>query len=261
MQERALAIGSELVCVQREVPPSTSEQLAMRSLLGNPALLDDDDQICPTNRRKSVCNDEGNAPTTIAAVQNFVDAFLDETLSRRVDRTRRFVHHENFRVAQHCPRERDKLALACRKSFAALTDLRVVRLLKALDERVCAHAPRSGFDFRIRRFEAAVPNVLAHRSCKEMRNLRHDANALNEPIERQIAVIDAIDRDATCAWFIETGRERHDRRLAATRGADKRDRLPTPCSERKIMQHRHAFAIPKVDRFKSQLRDSPVCSS
>ena len=98
MQERALAIGSELVCVQPEVPPATREQFAMRSLLGDPALLDDDDQICPTNRRKSVCNDEGNAPTTIAAVQNFVDAFLDETLSRRVDRTRRFVHHENFRV-------------------------------------------------------------------------------------------------------------------------------------------------------------------
>ena len=86
-----------------------------------------------------------------------------------------------------------------------------------------------------------------------MCHLRHDANALNEPIKRQIAVLDAIDRDATCAWFIEARGERYDRRLATTRGADKRDRLPAPRHEREIMQHRHAFAIPKVDRFKSQL--------
>jgi phosphoglucosamine mutase len=99
-------------------------------------------------------------------------------------------------------------------------------------EAMCRKVVECGAHLGIAGAGATVADVLAHRTREEMRDLRHDADLLGEPRERDAADVGAVDRDAPRARLVEARCERHDRALAAARRADKRDGLPARCGER-----------------------------
>ena len=73
-----------------------------------------------------------------------VERLLDRLLGAAVERARGFVEHEDRRILEQSPGDRDALLLAARELQAALADHRFVFLRKRRDEAVDrgAAAPR-----------------------------------------------------------------------------------------------------------------------
>ena len=115
-QGRQLAPGSGLgrvhgpVAVERRVEPALREQLVVRALLDDPAVLEDDDQVGVADRREAVRDDERGP-----AVQQAAERLLDLALGADVDRARRLVEDQDPRVGEQRARERDELPLAERE--------------------------------------------------------------------------------------------------------------------------------------------------
>src|SRR5260221_68176 len=68
-----------------------------------------------------------------------------------------------------------------------------------------------------------VGDVFADRADEEEDILLHDADALAQRLERELADIVSVDRDPTGGDVVEAWDEVHDRRLAAARGPEQRD--------------------------------------
>ena len=90
--------------------PCSSEQLVVRPLLDDLAVLEDDDQIGIADRRQPVGDDERGA-----AVQEPPQRTLDLALGADVDRARRLVEDQDARIGEERAGERDQLALAERQ--------------------------------------------------------------------------------------------------------------------------------------------------
>ncbi len=97
----------------------------MRALLDDPAVLEHDDPACVPDRGEAV-GDHDRGPSCDEPPHTL----LDQALGVDVDVRGGLVEHQDPRVGDERPRERDQLALARRKLYAALTDLRIVAVLE-----------------------------------------------------------------------------------------------------------------------------------
>ena len=99
----------ELGGIQRRVGAVGREQLGVRALLDDAAVLHDEDEVGVADRREAVRDDEARAvgPQRRHGV-------LDEQLGARVDRARRLVEDEQRRVGEERAGDRDELLLAGR---------------------------------------------------------------------------------------------------------------------------------------------------
>src|SRR4051795_2561562 len=207
------------VAVQRQVEAACREQLVVRALLDDPAVLQDDDQVGVADRREPVGDDEGRA-----AVQKPPQRALDLSFRADVDGARRLVEDQDLRVREQRPRERDQLTLAERQPGTAFAELRLVAILEALDELVGADGARSGLDVLSRRAGAAERDVLDDRSGEEESLLRDDAELPPQRRLRGVAKIGAVDRDAAVRRVVEAREQLRDRRLPRAGVADESDR-------------------------------------
>ena len=125
------------VAVQAPVRALAREQLVVRALLDDPAVVEHDDLPGAADRRQAVGDHDRRAPG-----EQPPHALLDPALGVDVDVRGRLVEHEDPRVGDQRARERDELALAGRELDAALADLGVVAVLERRDEVVRADRAR-----------------------------------------------------------------------------------------------------------------------
>ena len=169
-------------------------------------------------------------PATQAA-----QALLDQALGVDVDVRGRLVEHQDPRVGDQRPREREQLALAGRQLHAALADLRVVAVLERLDERVGADRAGRGADLVVGRVRAAERDVLADRAAEQERLLGHDPHLRAQRLGGDVAQVVAVDqhrarrsgrRSARRAWRTSTCRRRSRRPARPSARAGSRGRRP-----------------------------------
>ena len=130
------------VAVEARVEPAARDQLLVRALLDDLAVLEHDDQVGVADRREPVRDHERRA-----AGEQTPQRPLDLALGADVDGRRRLVEDQDARVGKQRAGEGDELALAEREAEAALAELRVVAVLELADEAVradrLARRPRS----------------------------------------------------------------------------------------------------------------------
>ena len=131
------------VAVEARVAPPALEQLVVRALLDDPAVLEHDDQVGVADRREAMSDHERRA-----AGEQPPERALDLPLGADVDRRRRLVEDQDPRVGEERARERDELPLPEREAEPRSPSSRVVALRQPRDELVGADGPRCGLDLR-----------------------------------------------------------------------------------------------------------------
>ena len=121
-------------------------------------------------------------------------ASCTSALRLRVERGRRLVEHEDRRVAQHGPRDRDPLLLAAREAVAALADDRVVALRQRRDQVVDLRGAGSLLDLLVGRVRASRSG-----GCRAPTRGRGTSPARRrrpsrQRLEGEVADVDAVDR-------------------------------------------------------------------
>src|SRR5213593_1793839 len=154
------------LCIGARAP----NQLLVRSLLDNPAVVEHDDAVGASDRGQPVSDDEGRS-----AREEPAQALLDPALGPDIDRRRRLVQDEDPRVREECAGERDELALAKREPEAALAELGVVVVGQLGDERVGPDRRRGALDLGALCTGSAEGDVLTDGSCEEKTFLGNDA--------------------------------------------------------------------------------------
>src|SRR6266508_1279147 len=131
------------------------QQLLVRTLLDDFAILNDNDLVCISDRRQAVSNDE-----TGASFHQAQQSFLDARLGARVYAGGGFVEDEDARVRQDGAGDRQQLALSLAEVAGTLGKFGLVALWQLADEVIGVREFR-GFDaFLIRRGKPTVADVL-----------------------------------------------------------------------------------------------------
>src|SRR5437763_607242 len=116
------ALRSEIRrAVELRVAASARDELGAFALLQNRAVAEDDNLIHAMHGRDAVRDDERRAPA-----HEFRQRGHDRGFGRRIERARRLVENQDWRIFQECPRDADALALSHAEVPAALADLRIV---------------------------------------------------------------------------------------------------------------------------------------
>ena len=131
-----------------------------------------------------------------------------------IERRGRLVEHQDRRVLQDHPGERDALALAAGQFDAALADMRVeagaaVPVLQPLDEFERVRAPRRVDDLRLARLGPAVADVVADRAVQQRGVLRHHADLRPQALLGQPGDVAAVDQDAAPFRPVEAEEQVH----------------------------------------------------
>ena len=160
---------AELLGVQVVVMSALAQEFGVRALLGDRAVLDDEDTVGAADGAQAVRDDEGGA-----SLHQRFHAALDQGLGQRVHGGGGLVHDEEFGLGQHGARERDQLLLSHREQVAAFAHVLVITLVERDDEVVRARDLGGFFHFRVGRVQPPVADVLAHRPAEQVRGLQHD---------------------------------------------------------------------------------------
>ncbi len=135
------------------------------------ATVEDDDGVSAANGREAVRDDERGA------VHHQVgQRFLHQQLGLGIEGRGGFVQHQNRRVLQQRPRDRNPLTLTARQALAALADRGLVPVGEPFDEVMRVGGARGGLDLRPRRLRRPVGDVAGDRVVEQNRILRHDAD-------------------------------------------------------------------------------------
>ena len=134
------------VAVQAPVGALAAEQLLVRALLDDAAVVEHDDVAGAADGGEAVGDHDRRA-----AGEQPPQAGLDPALRVDVDVRGRLVEDEDARIGGERAREGDELALAGRELDAALADLGVVAVLERGDEVVRADGARGRLDVLARR--------------------------------------------------------------------------------------------------------------
>src|SRR4051812_15597898 len=190
---QCLRLGRRLlspILVQAPVVAAGRQQLLVRALLDDPAVLEHDDLAGALDRGQPVRDHDRGA-----AGQQAPQAVLDPALGVHVDVRGGLVQDQDPRVGDERAGERDELALPGRELHAALADRRVVALGEARDELVRPNRVRRRRDVLGRRVGAPERDVLADRAAEQERLLRHDAHLRAQRGGSHVAQVVPVDED------------------------------------------------------------------
>ena len=211
-------------CVRRagHLPEALAapEQLLVRALRHDAALLQLDDRVAAFHGRQPVGDDQDRD----IAIES-PDRIENQLLGQVVERARRLIQHEHARLLVQRARDTDALALAAGKPDAPFADDCVIAFGPGLDEfgdlRLpgrCAH-PRE-IDGVARHAER---DVLRHRRVCQVDALRHvHDRALPGPCASATDRL-AVDENLAFCRRQQSHEQVHHRALAAARAADKSD--------------------------------------
>src|SRR5215213_783966 len=190
----------ELGVARREggIAAAGDDQLVVAAGLDDPAAVEHDDLVRVAHRREAVGDRDRRPP-----LREPVERVLHEPLRLGVERARRLVEDEDRRVAQDRPRDRDALLLAAGEPVAALADNGVVAVRQRCDDVVDPGRLGGDLDLVVRGVRLCEAQVLPDGLVEEVCLLRDDADEVAEGLERQVADVDAADRDPPAADVVE----------------------------------------------------------
>ena len=136
------------------------------------------------------------------------------------------VQHQNRRLLEQRPGQRQPLPLAAGKREAALADLRFVAGREVDDGVVDRRFLGYRAQLAVGRLGPRHAQIGGDAARIQERVLQHHADLLAQPLPIHFAHVHAVDQDAPGVERIEAHQEPHQRRLAGTRRADDADRLP-----------------------------------
>src|SRR4051812_21440993 len=234
--------GGSPVAVEREVEPLAVEQLLVRALFDDPAVLEDDDEIRVPDRREPVGDDEGSSPGEQPA-----EGELDPSLGADVDARRRLVEDQNPRIREKRPCKGDELSLAERQAPSSFGHLGLVAVLESLDELVRTDSLRGRDDVALTRAGPPEGDVLPHGPGKEKSLLRDDPELPAQALLRHLPEVVAVDRDSSLAGVVKSGEELGDRRLAGAGVPDERHGRPRGDVEVDSVEDLSRLAVAEAD--------------
>jgi len=204
--------------IQLIIPAAPNDELVVRAALGDALVRDVQDAVAVLHRRQTVRDDERGA-----ALQQLVQASLQQTLRLGIDRRRRFVEDQDARVGEQRAGERDELALALGQLRAAFVHFGHIALLELADELVRAYGLGRRDDFFFRGVELAVTDVVQDRAGEDEAVLQHNAHLAAQRLQLYARDIVSVNQNAAVRDIIEARDQVDDGRLAGTRRADQRD--------------------------------------
>ena len=168
-------------------------------------------------------------------------------LGRRVDRGRRLVEHQQVRVGEVRPRQRDQLPLARRQRLAALADRGVQAGAQPVEPVRQAEVGQRRQQVLVGRVAPAVPDVVAERARRT--GTRPAGPARRARAARRTARRSAARRPAGSALgrVHEPGEELGEGRLAGPGLAHDRDPRPGQDRQVDVAQHRRAARVGEPD--------------
>ena len=179
-----------------------------------------------------------------AAVHHGLHRGADLVLLRRIDGTRGVVEHEDPRVGDDRPGDRDPLALSARQRVPTLADQRVVPVGELHHEVVGAGQARRRLDALAVGGRVGEGDVGGDRVVEQQRVLEHHADGAAHVVDGHVAHVDPVDLDGAALRVVEPQQQPGDRRLARTGLPDQRGRLAGRQLEREAVEHRPAVSEP-----------------
>ena len=130
----------------------------MSSLLNDSTLVDDEDIVRLADRRKAVSDHEIRS-----ALHKVVHGLLNLSFGSRVERARRFVKNENFRVGENRSRNRQKLFLPGGKVRAVLVENGFEAVRKSVHKAVDLRRANGVLKIFFARVFVSVTDILSDR--------------------------------------------------------------------------------------------------
>ncbi len=130
-----------------------------------------------------------------AALQQFVEGFLDQALGASVHAGGGFVQDQDARIGQRGAGDGQQLPLSLRKTGAAFAQDGLIFLGQALDERIGVGKADGGLHFLVGGLRPPKADVFHHGGAEQEGILQHDADLPAQRLGGHIAHIDAVDLD------------------------------------------------------------------
>ena len=152
------------------------------------ALLQNQGLVAFGQRRQPVRHDDHRAATRDAQ-----QVGVDQRLAFRIERAGGLVQDQDARVVDQRAGDGEALLLTARKVGRAFLDVGLVAVRHALDEFLGAGQPRRAHRILEREAGPAGQDVVADRAAEQEVVLQHDAEALPQVAQVDLAQVDAVD--------------------------------------------------------------------
>ena len=163
----------ELAQIEVGVGTLGSQQLLMRTLLDNVAMIHDQNQVGIHDRRQAMRDHKARTPA-----HERVHGAADGKLGTRIHARRRLVQDENRRVVEQHARDGQQLTLALADALGIVGHPRVITLRHGAHKEVDLRSTGGRNDFLARRLRAAIGDILGNRSVEQPGVLQHHAKLL-----------------------------------------------------------------------------------
>src|SRR5579872_982008 len=191
------------------------DEVAMCSKIEDLAAVEYEDLVAIDQRGEAVRDDHHRAPARHAP-----EVGVDQRLALRIERRGRFVEDHQLGIDDEGAGDGEALTLAAGEVGRAFLDPGLVTLRQALDELLGPGKP--GRAHRVLEAEAGASgeDVVLHRAVEQEVLLQHDAEALAQMAQIDLAQLRPVDLHRAGIISVDSHQQARDRRLARTRTAD-----------------------------------------
>ena len=230
------------------VPFSESDQLIVGTLLNDPSLLENDDQVAVTDRGQPVGNDKGSP-----SLHQLIHSRLDDLFCPRIDGAGRFVEDERRRIRDSRAGDRQELALALGEVCPVSCQHGVIAIRQTPDKAVGIGELCRADDLLLRGIQLTVADVIAHGAGKEVGILQDNAQRTAQISLSDLVDIDIIIADLSVLNIIEPVDQICDRSLTCTGRADKGDLHAGFCMDPDVVKDDFVIPVPEIDAVKGNI--------
>ena len=184
--------------MQGRIAAAAHDQRVVGAVLDQASGFERDDAICRPYSREPVRDDQ-NRPS----FSDVPHVLLNDALALIVEGARRLVEDQNAWIGDQRAGNGDTLALATRKSGAALADDSVVAFAQLKDEIVCPRKASRGDDALHRHGRVGECNILSHRAVEQHVLLQDDSDLAAQPGRVDHGEIHAVHQDASAFRDVE----------------------------------------------------------
>ena len=185
------------------------EQRAVRGDVHDLALFQHQDLVAFGERRQAV-GDDHHGPAARDAQQ----VGVDQRLALGIERAGGLVEDQDARIGDQRARDREALPLAAGEVGRAFLDVGLVAVRHALDEFFGAGQPGRAHRVVQRQARPAGEDVVADRAAEQEVVLQHDAEALAQVAQVDLAQIGAVDLHIAGVVAVDALQQAGDGRLA-----------------------------------------------
>src|ERR1700730_9568306 len=232
------------------------EQFPVRTDIDDLAAVKHEGLIAIDQRGEPVRDDHHRAPARHA-----LEIGVDQRLTLRIERRGRLVEDHQPGIDDQRARDGDALALAAGEIGRALLDPRLITLGQTFDELLGACEP--GRAHGVLEIEARPPgqDVVLHGAAEEEVLLQHDAEALAQMPQVDLAQIRPVDPHRARIVAVDPHEQAGDRGLTGARAADQAEHRARRDGETDLVERRglrafifegHIFEADRTLEFRPQ---------